>query len=179
VRNNQNVIIPVGLESAGVMIKPRSTKGWSIETEDVESILNFNDRLDVPTDYDLDFTQSREGRRRFLVHLRLERNKDTVLRAKAAWLSSDPDLKCCCCRMSFRGRYGERGAKFIEAHHIKPLGQLKHGEVAHTTIADLVPVCANCHRMLHRPPQLSIDALIECLAIAETRFNNPTAPMAR
>ncbi|WP_144467670.1 HNH endonuclease [Bacillus toyonensis] len=37
---------------------------------------------------------------------------------------------------------------FIEGHHTIPVSQLKEGEK--TKIEDIIMVCANCHRMLHR-----------------------------
>ncbi|MCP4547071.1 MAG: hypothetical protein GY835_11450 [bacterium] len=42
--------------------------------------------------------------------------------------------------------YGDLGAGFIEMHHLKPLSS---GE-RKTTLRQIVLVCANCHRMLHR-----------------------------
>jgi predicted HNH restriction endonuclease len=44
--------------------------------------------------------------------------------------------------------YGKLGRTFAEAHHRVPLSQLK-GKVL-TELKDLVTVCSNCHRMLHR-----------------------------
>jgi predicted HNH restriction endonuclease len=41
------------------------------------------------------------------------------------------------------------------------LGQLKPGQLTKTTTKDLAPVCANCHRMLHRAGGLSIRELAE------------------
>jgi predicted HNH restriction endonuclease len=50
--------------------------------------------------------------------------------------------------MSFREVYGEIGSGFAEAHHVLPLAQLAESVVSSSH--DLVTVCANCHRMLHR-----------------------------
>ncbi len=56
---------------------------------------------------------------------------------------------CKVCGASFAKIYGEAlGATFAEAHHLKPLGQ--QGNKVRTELDDLVTVCANCHRMLHR-----------------------------
>ena len=53
------------------------------------------------------------------------------------------------CDFSFAERYGPRGAGFIEAHHdVVPVSTLESG--ARIKPSDLVLVCANCHRMLHR-----------------------------
>ena len=48
----------------------------------------------------------------------------------------------------FHATYGEVGRNYIEAHHTKPVSEMKEGEV--TRVEDLAMVCANCHRMLHR-----------------------------
>ncbi len=60
---------------------------------------------------------------------------------------------------NFNNIYGqELASNFIEVHHIKPLSQ-HEGTVNPET--DLVPVCPNCHRMLHRyrNKTLTIDEL--------------------
>ncbi|MED4210801.1 EVE domain-containing protein [Priestia megaterium] len=58
-------------------------------------------------------------------------------------------LNCYVCGFNFEEAYGERGRDFIEIHHIKPLSSLKEA-VAINPKTDLVPLCANCHRMIHR-----------------------------
>lgn len=57
--------------------------------------------------------------------------------------------KCMICGFDFEQRYGSIGKNFIEVHHIKPLYDLKE-EVAINPKNDLICVCSNCHRMLHR-----------------------------
>lgn len=104
-----------------------------------------------------------EGQRRQRLHLRLERNRGIVAKAKWVWAEKNPDMPCEICQMSFVQRYGEHGRDFIEAHHRKPLGELAADQTACTRIEDLAPVCANCHRMLHANGGLSIPELIERL----------------
>jgi predicted HNH restriction endonuclease len=56
---------------------------------------------------------------------------------------------CKACGFDFEKVYGERGRGFIEVHHINPLFSIdKETEI--NPEADLVPVCSNCHRMIHR-----------------------------
>jgi HNH endonuclease len=38
---------------------------------------------------------------------------------------------------------------FIEVHHTKPLSE-SEGDMETDPATDLVPVCSNCHRMIHR-----------------------------
>ncbi|MCM3020096.1 EVE domain-containing protein [Priestia megaterium] len=58
-------------------------------------------------------------------------------------------LSCKVCGFNFEEVYGERGKDFIEVHHVKPLNTLEK-EIVIYPERDLVPVCANCHRMIHR-----------------------------
>lgn len=55
---------------------------------------------------------------------------------------------CHVCGYDYSKVYGSLGEDFAEAHHIIPLG--RDNEQRTTTIEDLITVCANCHRMLHR-----------------------------
>lgn len=56
---------------------------------------------------------------------------------------------CAVCGFDFEKTYGDLGRGFIEVHHLNPLGESEEeGEVNPAT--DLIPLCANCHRMIHR-----------------------------
>lgn len=57
--------------------------------------------------------------------------------------------KCMICGFDYEKVYGELGKGYIEVHHIKPLAS-QDEEVAVNPETDLICVCANCHRMLHR-----------------------------
>lgn len=67
---------------------------------------------------------------------------------------------CVVCGFNFEQFYGDHGKDFIEIHHIKPLSTLDEA-VEIDPERDLVPVCSNCHRMLHRKREnvLSIEEL--------------------
>lgn len=62
-------------------------------------------------------------------------------------------LSCSVCQMNFEKQYGAIGHGFIQVHHLKPLSTIKAAYQV-DPIADLRPVCPNCHAMLHRrePP---------------------------
>ena len=63
---------------------------------------------------------------------------------------------CEICQFDFAKTYGSHGEGFIEMHHLFPM----HNGRRKTTTEDLRPVCANCHRMLHRGKEmLSIEEL--------------------
>ncbi|MBX2973231.1 MAG: HNH endonuclease [Flavobacteriales bacterium] len=66
---------------------------------------------------------------------------------------------CTVCEFDFKERYGSLGAGFIHVHHLNPLAATRKAHVI-DPIHDMVPVCPNCHAMLHRKkPLLSIDEL--------------------
>lgn len=58
-------------------------------------------------------------------------------------------LQCAVCEFDFERHYGARGVGFIEIHHNKPLSSIGE-EIVVNPETDLVPVCSNCHRMIHR-----------------------------
>lgn len=68
---------------------------------------------------------------------------------------------CRVCGMDFYKVYGELGRGFIHVHHIIPLSQIKDDYVVDYK-KDLMPVCPNCHAMLHKKLKgkyLSVDEL--------------------
>ena len=94
-----------------------------------------------------------EGARTLREHLRLERSTALVGQFKAQLVS----FECSVCGFDFENVFGELGRGFIEAHHVEPLNETG---VVFRHIEDLVPVCSNCHRMLHRRwPALRPDEL--------------------
>jgi 5-methylcytosine-specific restriction enzyme A len=58
-------------------------------------------------------------------------------------------LNCVVCGFNFEKVYGERGKDFIEVHHVNPLSTIGE-QIVIDPKEDLVPVCSNCHRMIHR-----------------------------
>jgi predicted HNH restriction endonuclease len=87
--------------------------------------------------------QSLEGRRRLREHLTRERDPALVRQFKSQ-LSS---LLCSVCNFDFEGVYGPIGRGFIEAHHLEPIGSRE--DSTPTSVRDFIPVCSNCHRMIH------------------------------
>lgn len=66
---------------------------------------------------------------------------------------------CKVCNFDFEKTYGEIGKKFIHVHHIVDLATINK-EYKVDPINDLVPVCPNCHAMLHKSkPALTINEL--------------------
>lgn len=57
--------------------------------------------------------------------------------------------RCDICNMSFEETYGAFAKGFIHVHHITPLHQISASYQV-DPIHDLIPVCPNCHAMLHK-----------------------------
>lgn len=105
-----------------------------------------------------DEEEGNEGAMLSRVHRYRERNKALVDRKKKQFLATHDRLFCEACGFDFEKVYGERGKDFIECHHTKPVSELSPGEK--TKLADLVMLCSNCHRIVHRrKPWLAFDVL--------------------
>ncbi|WP_305856404.1 HNH endonuclease [Balneatrix alpica] len=67
---------------------------------------------------------------------------------------------CFACGFNFGWVYGPLGETYIEVHHLQQIADVGE-EYLIDPVKDLRPVCANCHRMLHRRrPPLSIEELL-------------------
>jgi hypothetical protein len=67
------------------------------------------------------------------------------------------DARCSICEFDFAATYGDLGRGYIHVHHKKPLSEIAQPYEV-DPINDLIPVCANCHAMIHRrQPALSPD----------------------
>ena len=58
--------------------------------------------------------------------------------------------QCQCCGMDFAEAYGkDLGANFIEVHHLKMISTYETDGVPKDFLENLVPLCSNCHSMIH------------------------------
>jgi len=79
-------------------------------------------------------------------------------------------MTCKGCGADFEKRYGPHGAGFIHVHHLVPVSQT-NGPYKLDPITDLIPVCPNCHAMIHyREPMLTIEQLKSILSAASPTF---------
>ncbi len=96
----------------------------------------------------ISISPDQEGKVKELKSIRYERsrvNRDICLAHKG--------YSCSACGFNFLERYGQLGKDYIEVHHTTPVSEM--GDNYQIDIdRDLVPVCSNCHSMLHRktPP---------------------------
>ncbi|HJF31439.1 MAG TPA: EVE domain-containing protein [Sporosarcina psychrophila] len=169
-RSSANILYYLGMkadyrgifqgEELSDMIQVLKIKGESY-SEAVRLLKLLDDtELDRSIDSDLEAEQAEEGNGieghvKYYYGKRYERDsKNRKLAIKKH------GLNCYACGFNFEEVYGERGKDFIEVHHIKPLSTL--GEAVEINPdTDLVPLCANCHRMVHRRKNdvLSVDEL--------------------
>ncbi|MGF1633187.1 MAG: HNH endonuclease, partial [Phycisphaerae bacterium] len=71
---------------------------------------------------------------------------------------------CAICGFDFEKVYGKLGEDFIHVHHLVPLADIED-EYEVNPIKDLLPVCPNCHAMLHRTePPYNPDTLMHLLS---------------
>lgn len=119
------------------------------------------DNFDVVFD---DLTQTyTEGKAHKLSVTSYERNQQ----ARAECISKyNNDYSCQICGLNFEHKYGEIGKGFIHVHHIDFISS--GGGVSHEIdpANGLIPVCPNCHAMLHRRlngKYLSPKELKECI----------------
>lgn len=100
----------------------------------------------------------KEGAKKVITVNAYERDPAARARCIAKW-----GTRCDVCWFNFGKTYGELGEGFIHVHHLKPLSEIKQ-EYDLNPLADLRPVCPNCHAMLHRKKAvLSIEELREIL----------------
>lgn len=118
--------------------------------------------VDGLDDLDLDEESANEGR--VLERRHLARERDPKLRARkiAAARAAAGWIACEACGFDFAKAYGSHGADYIECHHRVPL----HASgPTRTKLSDLVLICSNCHRMIHRrKPWLTFEQLRDLVA---------------
>ncbi|MED4016315.1 HNH endonuclease [Sutcliffiella cohnii] len=101
-----------------------------------------------------------EGQTAFRIHKFIERNQKLIQDAKKIFAKrNNGRLYCQICHFDFFKTYGDRGEGFIEAHHTKPISTMIVEGI--TKIEDMIMLCSNCHRMIHRKPFLTVEELSE------------------
>lgn len=122
---------------------------WGLRREDIE------DETDVHSD-DLEFSEGQTS-----IQAKKTRYRNQLIKTKAIEefkKEHTNKLYCAACGFNFEEEYPEIGKGFIEMHHTKPLSTMKENEK--TTLSDIVLLCSNCHRMIHRKsPCLSLEEL--------------------
>jgi len=106
----------------------------------------------------------REGKSKDIVQTTYERNPQ----ARKTCLKHH-GYACKICGFNFESNFGELGKGFIHVHHINPIAEIGT-EYQIDPKSDLIPVCPNCHAMIHaRKPAFTIDEIME---IRKTTYNS-------
>lgn len=93
-----------------------------------------------------------EGGKKVIISYRYERSPSL---RKAAFKIHGYD--CAVCGFNYGKTYGSLGKDFAEVHHISLLSA--NGEIITDPKTDLVVLCANCHRMIHRKRKVTLTVL--------------------
>jgi 5-methylcytosine-specific restriction endonuclease McrA len=81
--------------------------------------------------------------------------------------------RCAVCELSLEERYGSLGHEYINVHHLVELSTVGPDYKVNPK-TDLIPICPNCHSMIHRPgpgKALTPEELKQQLRPAESRQN--------
>lgn len=119
--------------------------------ENVEQLLNklikeYNETFDDISEIDI---AGQEGKEKLRRHLVKERSSNLIVSFK----NSLKSYECTICGFDFEKKYGALGKGFIEAHHVIPIHTLKGS--TKVNISNLIAVCSNCHRMIHRTKEMT------------------------
>lgn len=101
-------------------------------------------------------TTHTEGARKEMAMERAYRNRDARNECIRIW-----GAQCQVCGMRFKDYYGDMpGEEFIEVHHLIPIST-RDTEYQIDPTQELVPLCSNCHSMIHRGTNgpMSLDEL--------------------
>lgn len=105
-----------------------------------------------------------EGKSKDITQTRYERNPEARKRCLSHY-----GYSCGVCSFNFEQHFGEIGKCFIHVHHINQISEIgKEYEI--DPINDLIPVCPNCHAMIHsKRPAFKINEIKE---IRKTTINS-------
>jgi predicted HNH restriction endonuclease len=133
-KNKEDLFTSVGGIGKGIW----AIRGLNVPPQKLQpyNISEIFDELDVDKSF-------AEGSRKKVLVNSYERNPDLRKTSIALY-----GTICKICDFNFAEHYGPRGIGFIELHHIVPLSELGHEHIANAE--DLLPVCSNCHSMIHR-----------------------------
>lgn len=103
-------------------------------------------KIDITYSDDLDGDEEKylEGTKKTIIVNAYERNPKARQKCIEHF-----GCKCQCCGLEFKEKYGEIGEGFIHVHHLKSLSEIGE-EYEIDPIKDLLPLCPNCHSMIHR-----------------------------
>jgi len=150
-RDHQNCFSAVTLEEAIVECEQL---GYHLLKNLLEMVTENNDNSPIIVDDNLTTAVfSSDGRQIRYYTTRYERKKTN--REEAIRIHG---TTCMACGFNFEKMYGQVGKDYIDVHHIVPLSSIKQ-EVLINPQTDLICLCPNCHRMIHKKDVLTLEKL--------------------
>lgn len=138
-------------QAIGAEPQTRERKFWLLNTEQRKFSTGWIGSCEFP-----------EGAIVERLHRVRERNSELINEAKSRFIEKYNRLFCQICEFDFESVYGGRGKGYIEGHHNIPVSKMRPGEK--TNLSDIVMVCSNCHKIIHRTrPWLSAKELAELI----------------
>lgn len=136
------------------------------KTKKILSDILENDHIDVLPENELFFTEGGYSTKK----IQKIRTRSAKLRNAAIdHYSNNGVIVCLSCSFEFNKMYGsDIGKSYIEMHHITPICDYKDETKLnfHEAIANIAPLCANCHRVVHiHNPTLSIAAIKDAITL--------------
>ena len=152
-------------QQSGISIKPEVLdaleSNWFDFIKDNNYIKNSFISNDVVTEVKETF---REGKSKDITQTRYERNPEARKRCLTHY-----GYSCRVCDFNFEEYFGEVGKGFIHVHHINQISEIRK-EYEIDPIRDLIPVCPNCHAMIHsKRPAFTIEKIKK---VRNTTYNN-------
>lgn len=143
-------------------------KDFSIISEWVqysfELIFSLLTIIDVEDNSEIEAIQT-EGKIKEARSIRYERNP--INRRLCLYRKG---YNCAVCGMNFYDIYGEIGYHFIEVHHTTPVSAMGENYLLDID-RDLVPLCSNCHSMVHRRnPPYSVEEMKDIIKDAMVKY---------
>jgi hypothetical protein len=148
-----------------IITKPVGTV-FRLSSEE-DRVLGILWRTDYASNSNISYSAT-EGVLQLKSHYRRERSRKLIALKKEQYKKVKGVLRCEICGLSFAQIYPKSLSEdFIEVHHKTPLSKIEND--VKTTLDDLLLVCANCHRMIHRTKdcEQNLDLLLNHFSITK------------
>lgn len=152
----------VGNKSSNVLFaeekkRIREYPNWQYLADYLNIDIEMSARGEIIYPQDINEKTSIEGAKKRVVVNSYERNAHERNRCIDHY-SKNGRICCQICGFDFGRFYGEKYKNLIEVHHIKPISEIGKSYKIDGT-RDLIPLCPNCHMVVHSKNAETIDEL--------------------
>lgn len=148
-------ILASGLPLAELRVAANDLREWLDKTPSAEDQVNAPsaDVAPEPPQSDAEIVTYEdisvdETKRRLVSHFKIERDRGIAKKKIAQFKQTHGKVFCEVCDFVFEERYGEYAKDVIDVHHTRQLATLLPNTM--TKLSDLILLCSNCHRVVHR-----------------------------